>query len=154
MIGKFAVVILSMFFISLITHAPVQPKAPPASETLRLLIDGDPVMVELLSVELKNMAAATGRTISFADKDAKQYDRRILLTSGAAKRSESCSSTCTTSDASIPHTSSSCSVDITIYFVGAVVLTPEGKLQFTDAAEDGSWRDARKQLARKLMQSF
>jgi hypothetical protein len=147
---RFAAAIIFLVLISPAMGAPIQSPAP--QKTARVLIEGEPVMIELLTHELGVTSARLGRTINLVEKDGRSYDWRILLTSGAGTDSGSCdvSYHCsTTSDCS--SMSRSCTVNITVYFVGAVVLTPDGDNQYTETATGRNWVEARKKLARKLI---
>jgi hypothetical protein len=64
--------------------------------------------------------------------------------------SDSCSSSCSPSGTDCSSCSSSCSVTITLHFVSALALAPDGKLQFTETGVGSAKTSAITPLARKL----
>lgn len=151
MLSKLAAVMLSLVFISPTTQAPIQqPNFVPPQRKLHISIEGDFSVAQLLRRELMERPRKTGISISFVERE-KPYDLRILLTSGVGSDSGSCTGSCSATDASCTVSSSSCSVSVTINFVGAVGLTPEGKLQFTEAGLGSTREYAINRLTSKLV---
>jgi len=151
MLSKLASVMLSLVFISPAPQIPVQPpNSVPPQRKLHISIEGYFSVAQMLRKELIERSQRKGISIGFVEKD-KPYDLRILLTSDVGSDTGSCTGSCTSSDASCIVTSSSCSVTITINFVGAVGLTPEGKLQFTEAGLGSTREAAINHLASKLV---
>jgi hypothetical protein len=106
----------------------------------------------MLKRELSDWSGRIAIPIIFVGKDAEPHDLRILLASDMGSGSGSCSSPCSTisCDPSCSASSSSCSVSVTLHFVSANALTPEGKLQFTETGVGYSKRAAITPLARRL----
>lgn len=124
MVLKFVALILSLLFVSPQIHAPIeQPKIVASEDTLNIFIEGASSTFQPLIEDLTKNFAKIGISVNFIDKDVKPYDWRIILTSDTGSGSGSC-----TVDIS------SCSASVSIFFASAVVLTPEGKLQFTETA--------------------
>jgi len=141
MIKRLAAAILLSFFSSPVTTAPtLRIKSQFPQKSLQILIEGeDPVMLDLFG------------------KEAKQYDLRIFLSSGAGSKSDYCTGTCSTSGFCSDTTSSvscscnSCSVTVTLYFNSAVVLKPDGTLQSVESGVGVTRAEARTLIARKLI---
>jgi hypothetical protein len=130
-----------------------QPQPAHPSKSLRIFIEEDFSTAQMLKRELTDWSVRIGIPIIFAEKDSESYDMRILLTSGVGSDSGSCSTSCspTGSDCSSSAScSSSCSVTITIHFVSALALAPDGKLQFTETGVGSAKISAITPLARKL----
>jgi hypothetical protein len=129
-----------------------QPQSTHSSKALRIFIEEDFSTAQMLRRELTDWSGRIGIPIIFVEKDVEPYDLRILLTSGVGSDSGSCSSSCSSSgsDISCSSSSSSCSVTITLYFVSAVALAPDGKLQFTETGVGSAKRYAITSLGRKL----
>src|SRR5262245_2321155 len=128
-----------------------QPAHP--SKSLRIFIEEDFSTAQMLRRELTDWSYRIGIPIIFVEKDVEPYDLRILLTSDVGNGSGTCSSSCSPlgSDCSPSAScSSSCAATITLHFVSALALTPEGKLQFTETGVGSAKRDAITPLARKL----
>lgn len=148
MLGKLTAAVFSLAFISPITQAPIQqPQSVPPPRALRIFVEEDFSTAQMLRRELTDWSVRIGIPIVFVEKDAQPYDLRMLLVSEVGRDSGSCSAMCMGTDCS---SSASCSATVTIYFVSAVVLTPEGKLQFTDTGVGRTSRAAITPLARKL----
>jgi hypothetical protein len=130
-----------------------QPQPPHPSKSLRIFIEEDFSTAQMLRRELTDWSGRIGIPIIFVEKDSEAYDLRILLTSDVGSDSGSCSTSCSPlgSDCSPSAScSSSCSVTITLRFVSALALAPDGKLQFTETGVGSAKRDAITPLARKL----
>ena len=137
-----------------------QPQPAHPSKSLRIFIEEDFSTAQMLKRELTDWSGRIGIPIVFVEKDVEPYDLRILLTSGVGSDSGSCSSPCSCSNVGsstdvsclcwATPSSSSCSVTITLHFVSALALTPDGKLQFTETGVGSAKRDAITPLARKL----
>jgi hypothetical protein len=157
MIIRLAAAILLLVFFSPAAPAPTRPSRPHLTQrTLQVLIEGeDPVMAELFGRELQDMAAKIGTAITLIEKESKQHDLRIILTSSVGSKTDSCTGSCSTTstctNTSLSCSSRSCSVTITIYFTSAVVLKPDGTLQSADTGVGITRVEARKLLARKLI---
>jgi hypothetical protein len=156
MINRLTTAILLLLFFSPAPTRPPESHHP--QKTLQVLIEGeDPVMAELFGRELQDMAAKAGTSISLIGKEAKPYDLRILLTSNVGSKSASCRGSCSTSGTCSDTTSSvscyatSCYVTLTVYFTSAVVLKPDGYLQYADGGVGITREEARRLLARKLV---
>ena len=136
-------------------HVQQTQSANPA-KSLRIFIEEDFSTAQMLKSELTDWSVRIGIPIIFVEKDVEPYDLRILLTSGVGSDSGSCSSPCSCStlstDLSCSCTtySAPCSVTITLHFVSALALAPDGKLQFTETGVGSAKRDAITPLARKL----
>jgi hypothetical protein len=124
-----------------------QPQSAHPSKTLRLYIEEDFSTAQALRRDLADWSVRMGTPIIFVEKDAEPYDLRILLASDSGSDSGTCSASC---DTSCTFSSSSCRVTVTLYFVSAVALTPDGKLQFTETGVGSAKRYAITPLARKL----
>ena len=130
-----------------------QPQSAHPSIALRNFIEEDFSTAQMLRRELTDWAGRIGIPIIFVEKAVEAYDLRILLTSDVGRDSETCSSSCspTGSDCSLSaRCSSSCSVTITLHFVSALALTPDGKLQFKETGVGSAKISAITPLARKL----
>jgi hypothetical protein len=136
------------------TPAHIQPPQPPhPSNSLRIFIEEDFSTAQMLRRELEDWSGKIGIPIIFVEKDSEAYDLRILLTSDVGSDSDSCSSSCSPlgPDCSISAScSTSCRVTITLHFVSALALSPDGKLQFTETGVGSAKRYAITPLARKL----
>jgi len=161
MISRMIVTGLVALYLSLYTAgrtpaAPAQIQQPqPAnpSKSLRIFIEEDFSTAQMLKRELTDWSVRIGIPIIFVEKDSEAYDMRILLTSGVGSDSDRCSTSCspTGSDCSaLASCSSSCSVTITLHFVSALALAPDGKLQFTETGVGSAKISAITPLARKL----
>ena len=161
MISRMIITGLVAIYLSLYTAgrtpaAPAQVQQPqPAhpSKSLRIFLEEDFSTAQMLKRELTDWSVRIGIPIIFVEKDSEAYDMRILLTSGVGSDSGSCSTSCspTGSDCSPSAScSSSCSVTITIHFVSALALAPDGKLQFTETGVGSAKISAITPLARKL----
>jgi hypothetical protein len=159
MVKRLAAAILLWVFSSPVTTAPtlrIESHFP--QKPLEILIEGeDPVMLELFGKELQSLASRAGRSVSLLEKEAKRYDLRIFLSSGAGSKSDYCTGTCSTSGFCSDTTSSvtcscnSCSVTVTLYFNSAVVLKPDGTLQSVESGVGVTRAEARTLIARKLI---
>jgi hypothetical protein len=127
-----------------------QPQSAHPPKALRVFIEEDFSTAQMLKRELSDWSGRIGIAITFVEKDAQPYDLRILLTSDVGSDSGTCSSSCISSCPESASTSSSCSVTVTLHFVSASALTPDGKLQFTETGVGGAKISAIKPLARKL----
>ena len=130
-----------------------QPQPAHPSKSLRIFIEEDFSTAQMLKRELTDWSVRIGIPIIFVEKDVEPYDLRILLTSDVGSDSDSCSTSCspTGPDCSPSAScSSSCSVTITIHFVSALALAPDGKLQFMETGVGSAKRDSITPLARKL----
>jgi hypothetical protein len=130
-----------------------QPQSADPSKGLRIFLEEDFSTAQMLRRELADWSGRIGIPIIFVEKDSEAYDMRILLTSGVGSDSSSCSTSCspTGSDCSPSAScSSSCSVTITIHFVSALALAPDGKLQFTETGVGRAKISTITPLARKL----
>lgn len=120
-----------------------QPQSARPSQALRIFIEEDFSKAQILKRELTEWFVRIGKPIIFVEKDVEPYDLRILLASGAGSDSGSCRP-------AFSESLSTCSVSITIYFVSAMGLTPDGKIQFTETGV-GRWQGGEiTTLARKL----
>src|SRR2546428_7380200 len=134
-----------------ITPARVQqPQSAHPSKTLRIFIEEDFSAAQALKRELTDWSVRMGIPIIFVEKDVDPYDLRILLASEVGSGSDSCSTSCSPIGSDCLSCSSSCSVTITLYFVSALALAPDGKLQFTETGVGSAKRFAVTPLARKL----
>jgi hypothetical protein len=104
----------------------------------------------MLKRELTDWSVRIGIPIIFVEKDSEAYDLRILLTSDVGSDSGSCSTSCSPGGSDCSSCSSSCGVTITLHFVSALALAPDGKLQFTETGVGSAKRDSITPLARKL----
>jgi hypothetical protein len=157
-----SLVALSLSSITLIysasrTPARTQrPQSANSSKELRIFIEEDFSTAQMLKRELTDWSGRIGIPIVFVEKGVEPYDLRILLTSGVGSDSGSCSSPCSSSSSctdiscSCTSHSSSCSVTITLHFVSALALAPDGKLQFTEIGVGSEKTYAITPLARKL----
>jgi hypothetical protein len=128
-----------------------QPQSAHPSKTLRIFIKEDFSTAQMLRKELTDWSGRIGTPIIFVEKDVEPHDLLILLASDSGSGSGSCSGTCAGSECS---SSASCTATVTLYFVSAVVLTPDGKLQFTETGVGSLKRFAITPLARKLAKRF
>jgi hypothetical protein len=120
---------------------------------MRIFVEEDFSTAQMLKRELTDWSGRIGIPIIFVEKDSEAYDLRILLTSGVGSKSDSCSDSCspTGSDCSpSARCSTSCSVTITLHFVSALALTPDGKLRFTETGVGSAKLSSITPLARKL----
>src|SRR5262245_24958310 len=130
-----------------------QPQPANPSKALRIFMEEDFSSAQMLKRELTDWSVRTGIPIIFVENGSEAYDLRILLTSGVGSDSNSCSSSCSPSGLDCSPSascSSSCRVTITLHFVSALALSPDGKLQFTETGVGSVKRDAVPPLARKL----
>jgi hypothetical protein len=127
-----------------------QPQSANPSKGLRIFLEEDFSTAQMLRRELADWSGRIGIPIIFVEKDSEAYDLRILLTSDVGSDSGSCSTSCSPSGIDCSSCSSSCSVTITLRFVSALALAPDGKLQFTETGVGSAKRDAITPLARKL----
>ena len=107
-----------------------QPQPANPSKALRIFVEEDFSTAQMLRRELTDWAGRIGIPIIFVEKAVEPDDLRILLTSDVGSDSGTCSSSCspTGSDCSLSaRCSSSCSVTITLHFVSALALTPDGE---------------------------
>ena len=126
-----------------------QPAYP--SKSLRVFLEEDFSTAQMLKRELTDWSGRIGIPIIFVEKDSEAYDLRILLTSDVGSDSGSCSTSCSPSGSDCSGScSSSCSVTITLRFVSALALAPDGKLQFTETGVGSAKIYAITPLARKL----
>jgi hypothetical protein len=134
------------------TPAPIrQPQSAHPSKTLRIFIEEDFSTAQRLKRELASWSGKIGVPIVFVEKDVEPHDLLILLASDSGSGSGSCSGTCSGSECS---SSASCTATVTLHFVSAVVLTPDGKLQFTETGVGSAKTTAITPLARKLAKRF
>ena len=128
-----------------------QPQPAHPTKSLRLFIEEDFSTAQMLRRELAGWSGRIGIPIIFVEKDSEAYDLRILLTSGVGSDSNSCSASCSPAGADCSSScSSSCSVTITLHFVSALALAPDGKLQFTETGVGSAKTSSITPLARKL----
>lgn len=127
-----------------------QPQPAHPSKSLRIFIEEDFSTAQMLKRELTNWSVRMGIPIIFVEKNVEPYDLRILLTSDVGSDSQRCSSSCSPPGPDCSSCSSSCSVTITLHFVSALALAPDGKLQFTETGVGSAKRFAITPLARKL----
>jgi hypothetical protein len=127
-----------------------QPQSVNSSKALRIFIEEDFSTAQMLKRELTDWSGRIGIPVIFVEKDSEAYDLRILLTSGMGSDSDTCSSSCSPSGTDCSSCSSSCSVTITLHFVSALALAPDGKLQFTETGVGSARSSAITPLARKL----
>jgi hypothetical protein len=127
-----------------------QPQPAHPSKSLRIFIEEDFSTAQMLKRELTDWSVRIGIPIIFVEKDSEAYDLRILLTSGMGSDSDTCSSSCSPSGTDCSSCSSSCSVTITLHFVSALALAPDGKLQFAETGVGSAKISAITPLARKL----
>src|SRR5262249_28849855 len=151
MLGKLAAVMFPLVLLSQTTQAPIeQPQPVRSPKALRIFIEGDSPSAFLLKKTLTAWAGKIGISMSFVEKDVNPYDLRILLTSAYGSESGSCSGSCSPIGDITSSCTSTCSVSVTISFISAVVLTPDGKLQFTETGVGSTQKTAIVPLARKL----
>jgi hypothetical protein len=133
-----------------------QPQSTRPSKALRIFVEEDFSSAQGLKRELTDWSRRIGVAITFVEKNVEPYDLRILLASELGSGSGSCSSSYSTSscDASCSVSVRSCNVTVTLHFVSAVALAPDGGLQFTEAGVGNSDREAITPLARKLAKRF
>jgi hypothetical protein len=133
-------------------QAHIQQQSARPSKELRILTEGDFSTARSLRMELTDWSRRMRIPITFVEKDAEPYDLRILLASDSGSGSNSCSSSYSTSscDASCSVSVRSCDVTVTLHFVSALALAPDGKLQFTETGVGESGINAITPLARKL----
>jgi len=127
-----------------------QPQPEHPSKSPRIFIEEDFSTAQMLKRELTDWSVRIGIPIIFVEKDSEAYDLRILLTSDVGSDSGSCSTSCSPPGTDCSSCSSSCSVTITLHFVSALALAPDGKLQFTETGVGSAKRDSITPLARKL----
>jgi len=127
-----------------------QPQSAHSSKSLRIFIEEDFSTAQMLKRELTDWSVRIAIPIIFVEKDSEAYDLRILLTSDVGSGSGSCSTSCSPSGSGCSSCSSSCSVTITLHFVSALALSPDGKLQFRETGVGSAKRDAITPLARKF----
>src|SRR5215510_10877253 len=127
-----------------------QPQPAHPSNSLRIFLEEDFSTAQMLKRELTDWSVRIGIPIIFVEKDVEPYDLRILLTSDVGRDSGSCSTSCSPPGTDCSSCSSSCSVTITLHFVSALALAPDGKLQYTETGVGSAKRDAITPLARKL----
>jgi hypothetical protein len=151
MLSKLTVALFSLVLLSPTTQTPIQPPQSAGSpKSLQILIEGDSYSALLLKKSLAAWAGKLGISMSFVEKDINPYDLRIFLTSAYGSESRSCSESCSPISDISSSCTTRCSVSITISFLSAVVLTPDGKLQFTETGVETSQSAAMIPLARKL----
>jgi hypothetical protein len=158
MISRMIVTGLVALYLSLYTagRTPIppaqiqQPQPADTSKSLRIFIEEDFSTAQMLKRELTDWSVRIGIPIIFVEKDSEACDLRILLTSEVGSDSGSCSTSCSPPGTDCSSCSSSCSVTITLHFVSALALSPDGKLQFTETGVGSAKRDAITPLARKL----
>jgi hypothetical protein len=153
MIARMIVTGLVALFLPAVPPTNIQqPQSARPQKTFRIFIEEDFSTTQMLKKELSDWAGRMGAAIIFVEKNVEPYDLRILLASDVGSGSDSCYSPCSTSfcEPSCMATSSSCSVTVTLYFVSALALTPDGKLQFTETGVGSAKRYAITPLARKL----
>jgi hypothetical protein len=109
---------------------------------LRIFVQEDLSTPESWRRELAYWANKVGVATFFVEKD-EPYDFRILLASDVGSGYGSCSP-------AFGDALSSCNVTVSLHFVSAVVLSPDGKLQFTETGVGNPKRGAITPLARKL----
>jgi hypothetical protein len=127
-----------------------QPQPAYPSKSLRIFIEEDFSTAQMLKRELTDWSVRIGIPIIFVEKDSEAYDLRILLTSDVGSDSGSCSTSCSPPGTDCSSCSSSCSVTITLHFVSALALAPDGKLLFAETGVGSAKRDSITPLARKL----
>jgi hypothetical protein len=129
-----------------------QPQSTGSPKALRIFIEEDFSTAQMLKRELTDWSGRIGAPIIFVEKGVEPYDLRILLASDVGSGSDSCSSSCNSSctDLSCTSSSSSCSVTVTLYFISASAMAPDGKLQFTETGVGSAKMYAITPLARKL----
>jgi hypothetical protein len=127
-----------------------QPQSAYPSKALRIFIEEDYSTAQMLRRELTNWAGRIGIPIIFVEKAVEPYDLRILLMSDVGSDSDRCSSSCSPAGSGCSSCSASCSVTITLHFVSALALAPDGKLQFTETGVGSAKLSSVTPLARKL----
>jgi hypothetical protein len=129
-----------------------QPQSAHPPKALRIFIEEDFSTAQMLKRELADWSRRIGIATTFVEKDVEPYDLRILLASEVGRDSGSCSSSCSAPfcDISCTPSSSPCTVYVTLHFVSASALTPDGKLQFTETGVGSAKITAILPLARKL----
>src|SRR5215471_7667478 len=152
MIARMIVTGLVALFLPAVPPTNIQqPQSARPPKTFRIFIEEDFSTAQMLRRELSDWADRMGMAIIFVEKDVEPYDLRILLASDVGSGSDSCFSSCSCSgDISCSPSSSSCSVTITLHFVSAAALTPDGKLQFTETGVGSAKTTSITPLARKL----
>ena len=127
-----------------------QPQPARPSKSLRIFIEEDFSTAQMLRRELTNWSVRIGIPIIFVEKAVEAYDLRILLTSDVGSDSGRCSTSCSPPGTGCSSCSDSCSVTITLHFVSALALTPDGKLQFKETGVGSAKLSSITPLARKL----
>jgi hypothetical protein len=131
--------------------AHIQQSQPAGAPTrLRIFIQEDFSFAQRLRSELADWANRIAVRITFVEKEAEPYDLRIILASDVGSGDGSCTSPCSSSCPESPPISSSCRITVTLHFVSAAALTPDGKLLFTETGIGNAERSAMTPLARKL----
>jgi hypothetical protein len=120
-----------------------QPQPANPSKSLRIFIEEDFSTAHMLRRDLTDWSGRIGIPIILVEKDIEPYDLRILLTSDVGSDSGLCRP-------AFSESLSRCRVSITLHFVVALALTPEGKLQFTETGVGSEKKSAITPLARKL----
>src|SRR5262245_35619208 len=120
-----------------------QPQSAHPPKALRIFIEEDFSTAQMLRRELTDWSGRIGVPIIFVETDIEPYDLRILLASDVGRGSDSCRPM-------FSESLSTCSVTVTLHFVSAVALTPEGKLQFTETGVGSAKKYAIPTLAGKL----
>jgi hypothetical protein len=153
MIARMIVTCLAALFLPAVPPTNIQqPQSARPSKTFRIFVEEDFSTAQMLKRELSDWAGRIGMAVIFVEKGVEPYDLRILLASDTGSGSDSCSSSCNSSctDLSCTSSSSSCSVTVTLYFISASALTPDGKLQFTETGVGSAKTTSITPLARKL----
>jgi len=120
-----------------------QPQPAHPSKALRIFLEEDFSTAQMLKRELTDWSGRIGIPIIFVEKDVEAYDLRILLTSDVGSHSGSCRP-------AFAESLSTCDITITHYFVSALALAPDGKLQFAETGVGSAKTSAITPLARKL----
>ena len=121
-----------------------QPQPAHLPRPIRILIEGEDLSTaQTLRRELKDWSVRIAIPIIFVEKDMERYDLRILLASDEGSDSGSCRP-------AFSESLSTCDVWLTLRFVSAVGLTPDGKLQFTETGVGTRKGPEITSLARKL----
>jgi hypothetical protein len=119
-----------------------RPQPTHLPKALRIFVQEDLSTPESWRRELAYWANKVGIATFFVEKD-EPYDLRILLASDVGSGYGSCSP-------AFGDALSSCNVTVSLHFVSAVALSPDGKLQFTETGVGNPKRGAITPLARKL----
>jgi hypothetical protein len=119
-----------------------RPQSTFLPKALRVFIQEDFATPESWRRDLAYWAEKVGVATIFVGRD-EPYDLRVLLASDVGSGHSLCSP-------AFGNALSSCSATVRLHFVSAVVLSPDGKLQFTETGVGSAKRAAITPLAKKL----